>query len=72
LLTISEQKFQEAKQANQTSDNYVMLTVIFTSVLFFCGISTNFESFPIRAILIVIAIIVYVIGFNILRIYPIH
>jgi len=72
LLTISEQKFQEAKQANQTSDNYVMLTVIFTSVLFFCGISTHFESFPIRATLLVIAVILYVIGFNILRIYPIH
>jgi len=72
LLTVSERKFQEAKQANQTSDNYVMLTVIFASVLFFCGISTNFESFPIRATLIVIAAIVYVIAFNILRIYPIH
>ena len=72
LLTISERKFQEAKQANQTSDNYVMLTVMFASVLFFCGISTNFESFPIRATLIFIAAIVYVIAFNILRIYPIH
>jgi len=72
LLTVSERKFQEAKQANQTSDNYVMLTVMFASVLFFCGISTNFESFPIRAILIVIAAIVYVIAFNILRVYPIH
>ena len=72
LLTVSERKFQEAKQANQTSDNYVMLTVMFASVLFFCGISTNFESFPIRATLIVIAAIVYVIAFNILRIYPIH
>jgi len=72
LLTVSEQKFQEARQANQTSDNYVMLTVIFASVLFFCGISTNFENLPIRAILLVIAVIVYVIAFNILRIYPIH
>jgi len=72
LLTVSERKFQEAKQANQTSDNYVMLTVIFASVLFFCGISTNFENLPIRAILLVIAVIVYVIAFNILRIYPIH
>jgi len=72
LLTVSERRFQDAKQANQTSDNYIMLTVIFASVLFFCGISTNFESFPIRAILIVIAVIVYVIAFNILRNYPIH
>jgi len=72
LLTVSERKFQEAKQANQTSDNYVLLTVVFASVLFFCGISTNFERLPIRVALIVFAIIIYVIAFNILRIYPIH
>jgi len=72
LLMASEQKFQEARQANQTSDNYVLLTVMFASVLFFCGISTNFESFPIRGTLIVFAIIVYVIAFNILGRYPIH
>lgn len=72
LLTVAGQKFQEARQANQTSDNYVMLTVMFASVLFFCGVSTNFESFPIRAALIGIAAIVYVISFNILRSYPIH
>ena len=72
LLMVSEQKFQEARQANQTSDNYVLLTVIFASVLFFCGISTNFESFPIRGTLIVFAIIVYVIAFNVLGRYPIH
>ena len=72
LLMVSEQKFQEARQANQTSDNYVLLTVMFASVLFFCGISTNFESFPIRGTLIVFAIIVYIIAFNILGRYPIH
>jgi len=72
LLTVSERKFQDAKQSNQTSDNYIMLTVMFASVLFFCGISTNFESFPIRVTLIVVAVIVYVIAFNLLKTYPIH
>jgi len=72
FLMVSEQKFQEARQANQTSDNYIMLTVVFASVLFFCGISTNFESFPIRIVLIAFAVIVYVVAFNILRVYPIH
>jgi len=72
LLVVAEQKFQEARQANQTSDNYVLLTVIFASILFFCGISTNFESFPIRATLVVFAIIIYVIAFSILRTYPIY
>jgi len=72
LLTVSERKFQDAKQSNQTSDNYIMLTVMFASVLFFCGIGTNFESFPIRAALIIVAVIVYVVAFNLLKTYPIH
>jgi len=38
----SQIKSQEAKESNQQSDNYVLLTVIFASVLFFAGISTKF------------------------------
>lgn len=72
LLTVAELKFQEARQANQTSDNYVLLTVMFASVLFFCGISTNFERFLIRTALLVFAIIIFVIAYNVLRIYPIY
>jgi len=72
LLVIADQKFQEARQANQTSDNYVLMTVIFASILFFCGISTNFEDFPIRVILLVVAVIVFVIAYNIMQAYPIY
>ena len=38
----SQTRSQEAKDSNQQSDNYVLLTVIFASVLFFAGISTKF------------------------------
>ncbi|MCF6153646.1 MAG: hypothetical protein E3K36_00015 [Candidatus Brocadia sp.] len=38
------QKFEEARQANQNSDNYIMLTLFLASVMFFGGISTQFES----------------------------
>jgi hypothetical protein len=34
----------EAEDDNQLSDNYVLLTVVFASVLFFAGISTKFSS----------------------------
>jgi len=55
---IAEQKTEEAKTANQHSDNYVLLTVMFASVLFFGGISTKFESIKTRMLTLVIAAVV--------------
>jgi hypothetical protein len=39
----AEEDSQAAKDANQQSDNYVLLTVLFATVLFFAGISTKFK-----------------------------
>jgi len=72
LLGVAEQKLGEAQQANQTSDNYVLLTVMFASVLFFGGISSKFEVFKVRAALIALAILVFTIGLIILATYPIN
>ena len=72
LLVVAEQKLKEAEQANQTSDNYVLLTVMFASVLFFGGISTKFEQFLIRAALIAFAILIFLSGIVILATYPIN
>jgi len=72
LLGLAEQKLKEAQQANQTSDNYVLLTVMFASVLFFGGISTKFDAFWIRAALIAFAILMYLAGVVILTTYPIY
>ena len=59
LLAEAEQKLKEADQANQQSDSYILLTVMFASVLFFGGVSTKFEAFRIRAGLIAFAAIVF-------------
>jgi hypothetical protein len=72
LLDVAEQKLKEAEQANQTSDNYVLLTVMFASVLFFGGISTKFDEFKIRAALIAFAILIFASGLAILATYPIN
>jgi len=72
LLSLAEQKLQEANQANQTSDNYVLLTVMFASVLFFGGISTKFDQLWIRTTMIVFALIVFASGFVLLITYPIQ
>jgi hypothetical protein len=72
LLTVAEQKLSEAEHANQTSDNYVLLTVMFASVLFFGGISTKFDDFRIRTALIVFATLIFASGLVILITYPIY
>lgn len=36
--------FEAGREANQTSDNYVLATIFFAAVLFFAGIATKFTS----------------------------
>ncbi|MEJ2710499.1 MAG: hypothetical protein P8074_23005 [Anaerolineales bacterium] len=72
LLGVAEQSLQDAQAANQNSDNYVLLTVMFASVLFFGGISTKFDMFKIRAALIAFGILIFTAGLVILATYPIY
>jgi hypothetical protein len=41
LAQLADRRGQEARDANQQGDDYVLLTVVFASVLFFSGISTK-------------------------------
>lgn len=36
--------FDEGRDANQTSDNYILATIFFAAVLFFAGLATKFRS----------------------------
>jgi hypothetical protein len=72
LLGVAEQSLQDAQAANQNSDNYVLLTVMFASVLFFGGISTKFDMFKIRSALIAFGILIFTAGLVILATYPIY
>ena len=47
-----------ARTANQTSDNYVLLTVLFASVLFFAGISTKFQVRRNKVIMLTLATVI--------------
>jgi hypothetical protein len=49
-----------ANEANQTSDTYVLLTVLFASVLFFGGISGTFDSRRLRYVLSAMALALFV------------
>lgn len=49
----SELKYEEAQQANKNSDNYVLLTVIYSGVLFIGGILGRVFSRQVRMILLI-------------------
>lgn len=62
---------QEARDANQTGDNYVLLTVLFASVLFFAGVSTK-TSRPFAQVgLIGLAAVVLVVAGVVLVTFPV-
>jgi hypothetical protein len=48
-----------AREARQFSDDYVLLTVIFASVLFFGGIARAFDSRPLRIVLAALAVLLF-------------
>ena len=48
-----------AGEARRFSDNYVLLTVVFASVLFFGGIARAFDSRPLRTVLAALAVLLF-------------
>ncbi len=51
--------FDTAKQANQTSDNFVLTAVLFASVLFFAGVGTRFKTAGIRRAMVGLAVVLF-------------
>ena len=58
----ADQLFAEGREANQTSDNYVLATIFFAAVLFFSGIASKFDSQRVVAICLSSATIVFLAG----------
>lgn len=56
---VATKEYDAAQHANQTSDTYVLLTVLFASVLFFGGIGGTFESHRLRHLVFVIALVLF-------------
>jgi hypothetical protein len=72
LMALADQKTEEAKTANQNSDNYVLLTVLFATVLFFGGISTKFEDRALQVAFIAGGGAIWVGLVVVLSTFPIH
>ncbi len=51
----AEASSAEARAANQTGDNFVLLAVIFASVLFFAGVGTKFNGYRVRVVMVAFA-----------------
>jgi len=66
----AEALFEEGRQANAQSDEYVLNTVFLASVLFFTGIASRFTWLPVRIALVSLAGLVFIYGAYNLLTYP--
>ncbi len=60
-----------AREARQCSDDYVLLTVIFASVLFFGGIARAFDSRRLRIVLAALAVLLFLGTLAVLTTMPV-
>lgn len=72
LNEMADRQMERAKEYNQNSDNYVMLTVVFALVLFFASIATKLAVWPLRIAVVVIGTIVFLGTLAALVTYPVH
>lgn len=59
LDAVAAEALLKSREAREYSDNYVLLTVMFASVLFFGGIARAFDSRMLRAVLAVLAVALF-------------
>ena len=72
LSIMAAEYFKQATRANLTSDNYVLLTVIFASVLFFGGISGKFRTRVIDLTILILAFVLFTVGLVVMLGYPVY
>jgi hypothetical protein len=65
-------KFEDAAEADGFADNYVLLTVIFATVLFFSGIAGKFQWRVIDGLTLGLGIIALLVGLVMLTQMPIQ
>lgn len=65
-------KFEEGTEANQNSDDYVLATIFFASVLFFAGIASKFHSPRVIVFLLGFGSLAWVAGVTRMATLPFH
>ena len=66
----ADQQAGDARTANQRSDNYVLMTIMFATVLFFAGISSKMDTFRARSFLLGTALVILVAAIAIVASFP--
>lgn len=69
---LSETKFADAAEADKYADNYVLVTVILATVLFFSGIAGKFQWRVIDGAVLGLAILALLIGLVVLAQMPVQ
>jgi hypothetical protein len=64
--------FQEGREANQQSDDYILNAVILATVLFLAGIAPRFDWLPVRVGVLVVATVLLGVGLYNIATYPIY
>ncbi len=72
LVAEAEAKFAEGAAANQTSDKYILNTVILASVLFLAGIASKFKAMSARWVIIIFSLGILIYGLSNILSYPIE
>jgi len=71
LVKLTEQKVEQARQANRTSDNYVLLTVLYSLTLFSGGIINKFSTRQLRLVIFAGGVIIFSVSTAMLVFLPI-
>ena len=66
----SKALFTASHEANHYADSYVLGTVVFAVVLFFCGIVPQFSDFRLRFVLLGIGILLLIFGLSRILVLP--
>jgi len=68
----ADAKFEQGKEANQNSDDYVLATIFFATVLFFAGIASKFHADRVMAFLLAFGSLAFLGGLTRLATLPFH
>ncbi|MEJ2482354.1 MAG: hypothetical protein P8049_04345 [Gemmatimonadota bacterium] len=67
----SEESWRLARQYDTSGDRYVLLTVVFASVLFFAGMSEKFEHGRVRIGILLAGTVLFLGAFGVMLSYPV-
>jgi hypothetical protein len=68
--TRSDESWRLAREYDETADRYVLLTVVFASVLFFAGISEKFDHYGVRKAVLLMGTLLFAGAFAVMLTYP--